>query len=340
MGADARAIGVLGADRVRREPLTRSDLDYLSIFANNMAAFLHRAQAHEQLEQISAASGRFVPRELLEQLGRGSITDVRLGDQVQKEMSILFSDIRSFTSLSETMTPVENFNFLNSYLGRVSPFIRKHNGFIDKYLGDGIMALFPGGAEDAVNTAIEIVRYLPLYNTQRERSGYQAIRIGNGIHSGSIMLGTIGEEARMEGTVIADAVNLASRLEGLTKVFGGSIVVSERVLFGLSDPNKYNWRFVGKVRVKGKKNLVSVFEIFDADDEETLGLKAATREVFERAVHYFHGGEFRDAHMLFDKVLERNPRDRAALLLRGHSESYAAHGLPQDWDGALDFDPS
>ncbi len=340
VGADAHAIGVLGADRVRREPLSRSDLDYLSIFANNMAAFLHRAQANEQLAQISTASGRFVPRELLEQLGRGSITDVRLGDQVQKDMSILFSDIRSFTSLSETMTPVENFNFLNSYLGRVSPFIRKHHGFIDKYLGDGIMALFPGGAEDAVNTAIEIVRYLPLYNHQRENSGYQAIRIGNGIHSGSIMLGTIGEEARMEGTVIADAVNLASRLEGLTKVYGGSIVVSERVMFGLSDPNKYNWRFVGKVRVKGKKNLVSVFEIFDADDEETLGLKAATREVFERAVHYFHGGEFRDAHMLFDRVLERNPRDRAAILLRRHSVSYAEHGLPEDWDGALDFDPT
>jgi two-component system sensor histidine kinase ChiS len=138
--------------------------------------------------------------------------------------------------------------------------------------------------------------------------------------------------------VIADAVNLASRLEGLTKIYGGSIVVSERVLFGLSDPNKYNWRFVGKVRVKGKKNLVSVFEIFDADDEETLRLKAGTRDVFERAVHYFHGGEFRDAQALFERVLERHPRDRAALLLRDRSLRFAEQGLPRDWDGAFDLE--
>ena len=337
VSADGRTLGVLGADRIRREPLRQTDLDTLSVFANNMAAFLRRAQLDEKLAEIGTASGRFVPRELLEHLGRGSIVDVRLGDQVQKEMSVLFSDIRSFTSLSETMTPKENFNFLNSYLSRVSPLIRKHNGFIDKYLGDGIMALFPGGAEDAIKSAIDIVRYLPVYNGHREKSGYKSIRIGNGIHSGSLMLGTIGEEARMEGTVIADAVNLASRLEGLTKIYGGSIVVSEQGLFGLSDPNAYNWRFLGKVRVKGKRNLVSVFEIFDGDELETIKLKAATREVFERAVSFFHSGEFRDAELLLAKVLETHPDDRAATLLAAHSARFAAAGAPPDWDGGLEL---
>jgi class 3 adenylate cyclase len=336
IGVDDRPLGVLGADRTRREPLKRSDLDTLSVFANSMAAFLRRAQLDEKVAEIGTASGRFVPRELLEHLGRGSIVDVRLGDQVQKEMSVLFSDIRSFTSLSETMTPRENFNFLNSYLSRVSPLIRKHHGFIDKYLGDGIMALFPG-AEDAVKAAIEIVRYLPVYNGHRQKSGYKSIRIGNGIHSGSLMLGTIGEEARMEGTVIADAVNLASRLENLTKVYGGSIVVSEQGLFGLSDPNAYNWRFLGKVRVKGKRNLVSVFEIFDGDEEESIQLKASTREVFERAVHFFHSGEFRDSQMLLARVLSTNPGDQAAALLAAHAQRYADHGSPPDWDGGLEM---
>jgi class 3 adenylate cyclase len=336
VGVDNRAVGVLGADRLGPQPLQRRDLDYLSIFANTIAAFVRRAQLDARVAQIGEASGRFVPRELLDQLGHGSITDVRLGDQVQKEMAVLFSDIRSFTSLSETMTPAENFNFLNSYLSRVSPFIRKHNGFIDKYLGDGIMALFPGGAEDAVGAALDIAGYLPTYNAQRSSRGYLPIAVGSGIHAGTLMLGTIGEEARMEGTVIADAVNLASRLEGLTKVYGCSIIMSESALFGLSDPNRYNWRFLGKVRVKGKRKLVSVFEVFDSDADEGRASKAATREMFERAVHFFHTAEFRDADALLRHVLERNPRDEAAALLQRHSVHYAEHGVPPEWDVGIE----
>ena len=105
---------------------------------------------------MNEANARFVPRQFLEYLGKESIADIQLGDQVQKEMAVLFTDIRDFTSISEQMTPKENFNFLNNYLGYMEPVIRNNNGFVDKYIGDSIMALFPDNTEDAINAAIEM----------------------------------------------------------------------------------------------------------------------------------------------------------------------------------------
>jgi len=140
-----------------------------------------------ELEKIAAASARFVPREFLKFLKRESIVDARLGDSVQAEMTIMFADIRSFTSLSESMSPRDNFDFINSYLSRVGPVIRQYNGFIDKYIGDGIMALFPNCAEDAVQAAIEMQQQVKIYNKHRQNSGYQPISIGIGLHTGTLM---------------------------------------------------------------------------------------------------------------------------------------------------------
>ncbi len=194
----------------------------------------------EELRLTLNSYSRFVPREFLKCLNKQNILDVRLGDQALKEMTILFSDIRSFTSLSEKMTPRESFNFLNSYLKRMNPFIWNNNGFIDKYIGDAIMALFPDGEESALSAAIEMIKYLPIYNSHRSNCGYAPIEIGIGIHSGAVMIGTIGHETFMQGTVISDAVNLSSRLERLTKLYGVSLIVSNNIIFGLKDPTKYN----------------------------------------------------------------------------------------------------
>ncbi|MBK9500790.1 MAG: adenylate/guanylate cyclase domain-containing protein [Leptospiraceae bacterium] len=160
---------------------------------------------------------RFVPEQLLRFLGKELITGVQLGDSINKKMAILFSDIRSFTTLSEDMSPEDNFKFLNSYLHAMGPSIRKNNGFIDKYMGDGIMAIFPEGSTDALQSAIEMLDELAEFNRTREKNGKLPIRIGIGIHVGYQMFGIIGDAERLEGTVISDAVNTASRLEGLTK---------------------------------------------------------------------------------------------------------------------------
>ena len=222
----------------------------------------------EQLQSALEAFSRFVPQEFLHALGKTHIVDVKLGDQVQLDMAILFSDIRSFTALSEKMTPEQNFAFLNSYLSRMNPFIWENGGFIDKYIGDAIMALFPKGSGSALSAAIGMLTHIPLYNKQRTGFGYDPLRIGIGIHAGSVMLGVIGHERFMQGTVISDAVNMASRLQDLTKLYGVSLLVSSHVLFDLEDPNSYNYRFMDKVKLKGKEEAVSVYEVFDGDPDE------------------------------------------------------------------------
>jgi len=287
--------------------------DYLTkpVSKNELLA---RIKTHIRLAKINEAYGRFVPHEFLQFLERESIIDVQLGDQVQKEMTVLFADIRSFTNLSEKMSPKENFNFLNAYLSRVSPVIRKYHGFIDKYIGDAVMALFPQSADDAVQAAIEMQKQVSLYNVYRQEKGDEPIAIGIGLHTGSLMLGTVGEPERMEGTVIADAVNLASRLEGLTKIYGVDILVSEQTLYCLDDPQKYSYRFLGRVKVKGKSQPVDVFEVYQANSEPIIHLKRQTRDEFERGVALYVEKNFAEAQKVFQDVLQRNEHDKVTRL--------------------------
>ncbi|MEM7184194.1 MAG: adenylate/guanylate cyclase domain-containing protein, partial [Spirochaetota bacterium] len=216
-----------------------------------------------ELERTNNSFARFVPREFLEFLGKQNIVDVQLGDQTQLVMNVLFSDIRSFTSLSENMTPSENFAFLNEYLSRVGPVVRKHGGFIDKYIGDAIMALFPAEADQAVSAALEMRVELAHFNGERKKNKLPPLEIGIGIHRGRLMLGTIGEKERLEGTVISDAVNLASRLEGLTKEKAVAIVISEQLKKNLQYPEKFAIESLGETKVKGKELAIAIYSVQD-----------------------------------------------------------------------------
>ncbi|XZO03616.1 MAG: adenylate/guanylate cyclase domain-containing protein [Microcoleus sp.] len=280
-----------------------------------------------ELEKIAAASARFVPREFLKFLKRESIVDARLGDSVQAEMTIMFADIRSFTSLSESMSPRDNFDFINSYLTRVGPVIRQYNGFIDKYLGDGIMALFPNRPEDAVQAAIEMQQQVKIYNKHRQNSGYQPISIGIGLHTGTLMLGTIGEAERMESTVISDAVNLASRVEGLTKLYGVGIVASVQTLCRIDDPQHYKCRFLDRVQVKGKQTPVAVFEIYDGDLDTMIELKIQTQTCFEQGIFFHYQQQFAQARQMFLRVLQVNKQDKAAQFYAERCDTLMKNGV-------------
>ena len=217
---------------------------------NDMA--LKIEQYISNISRMNEAYFRFVPKQFLEFLGAESILDIKLGDQVQKEMSVLFTDIRGFTALSEEMTPKENFDFLNEYLSEMEPVISRNHGFIDKYIGDSIMALFTGKVENAIDAAIEMRAALADINLQRKLENKLAVNSGIGINTGNLMLGIVGGHGRMDGTVVSDAVNLASRVEGLTKIYGASIIISQDTLIKLKDPGRYNYRFLDVVKVKGK----------------------------------------------------------------------------------------
>lgn len=228
------------------------------LFAN---AFATSEMHSAALEKINSSLERFIPREVLGFLNKTSITEIVLGDFSEMKMTVFFLDIRNFTGLSESMSPKENFKFINSFLKLFGPIIRDHNGFVDKYLGDGMMALFPGPPDESLAAAIAMRQALKEYNDGRVRGGYQAIEFGIGIHTGPLMLGTIGENRRMDSTVISDTVNAASRLEGLNKKYSVDILVSGATLDHLEHPEVFHTKFVAEETVKGKIRPIEVFQL-------------------------------------------------------------------------------
>lgn len=286
-----------------------------------------------ELSQLNTANSRFVPHEFVQFLNKESIVDLNLGDHTQQKMSILFSDIRDFTAISEQMTPRENFDFLNSYLGRVTPLIHQRHGFVDKYIGDGVMALFPRNADDALQAAIEMNEETAVYNQYRQTRGNAPIKIGTGIHTGDLIMGILGNAQRMQGTVISDAVNLASRLEGLTKLYDISIIVSKDILQDLTDSSQYHTRFLDQVRVSGKKKSVIVYEVFDNDPPEIIEYKLETKAEFEAGLAYYRDQQFAKANASFKHTLKKNPTDTVIQRYSQRATHFMKHGVPPDWSG-------
>jgi len=215
----------------------------------------------KELSETNKACQTFVPFEFLSFIKKDKITDVSLGDSSRQDMAILFSDIRSFTTLSEKMSERENFDFINAYLKEMEPCIRANNGFIDKYIGDAIMALFPGSADNALRAAISMYEQLAVFNEKSALQGINPIKAGWGLHFGSLMLGILGSESRMEGTVISDAVNLAGRIEGLTKNYEPDILLSRQLLDNLITPNAFNTVFLDRMQVKGRSQLENIYGV-------------------------------------------------------------------------------
>jgi two-component system sensor histidine kinase ChiS len=265
-------------------------------------------------------------------LEKQSILDVNLGDQVQRDMAILFSDIRSFTALSEKMTPKENFDFINTYLDKVGPVIRHHKGFIDKYIGDAVMALFPNSAQDALEAALSMQKKVSEWNAERQTKGQEAIAIGIGIHWGNVMLGTIGEHERMDGTVISDAVNLASRIESLTKLYGARILISDTAWQRIANPQNYAHRIVDRVSVKGKTEPVTIIEVFAADEPGMIKSKLRQLQQFAEALLLYQRGLFHEAKTAFLSLAAAEPADTVPALYLQRLEKYLL-APPKDWAG-------
>ena len=194
--------------------------------------------------------------------------------------------------------------------------IRARGGFIDKYLGDGVMALFPGDPENALRAAVDMQKQMVQYNEGRKRAGYAPIKIGIGLHRGSLILGTIGESERMHTTVIADAVNLASRIEGMTKTFGVGLLVSGTVVEGLPAGHQFKLRHLGAVKAKGKTQSVEIFECYDGDSQELAERKDRSKELFDAGMTEFRKGMFLSAGKIFARVAERTEGDPVSAYYR------------------------
>ncbi len=321
--ADALALRSLDfAERPRRHALITELAEFSETFGT----------MRSHIREHNAAVANFIPRQFLELLGHRDVRGLQLGDHRESVMTMLFSDIRAFTTLSGSMTTSETFRFLNSYLTQIGPIVRENDGFIDKYIGDAIFALFPAAPGDAVDAAIAMQRRVVMYNQGRARAGYAPIAIGVGLHRGELMLGTIGESLRFETTVIADAVNIAARMEGLTKAFGALILATGEVIEH-AEPSAYHTRKLGEVLVKGAVHAVTVYEVCDADPDDLLEHKTRTNEHFVQGRLAYVGGNFPEAERLFRAIAAADQRDHAAAYFRDRASVLASAVDVLHWDG-------
>ena len=287
---------------------------------------LHRTNDH--LARMNEAQARFVPSEFLRFLGRDGIADVALGDSTLQTMTVMFCDIRAFTTMSESLAPAEVFAFLNDYMGRVGPLVREHNGFIDKYIGDAVMGLFPRSAADALRAAVAIQRELRIFNQERERVHRPPIAAGIGIHTGPLILGTVGERARMDTTVIADAVNAASRLETATKTFGCSVLISRQSRDALDDIVAFELRYLGSMHVKGKHDALDVFECFSGDTPEAVEARIRMNGLFAESLAAFEAGDLDLARTGFASIVAESPTDGPARFYLSQCQGAAVVSIP------------
>jgi len=298
-------------DRTARVPyLAHDELGKVSKGLNNMAEELQFQ--FDRITKLNESTIRFVPVQFMEHLGVSDITKMKLGDSVQRVISVLFFDIRSFSINSEMMTARENFEFINRILGIAGPVIRKHNGFVDKYIGDAAMALFTNGI-DAVRAGIELYQQIVVDKSSRVKIGVDGIDIGVGIHSGSVMMGIVGENERLSSTVISANVNLASRLESLTKQTASGVLITRSTLNQLAGhEEEFSYRFIGMVQAAGVNEVVALFDMLDALMPKDKKRRLATKVVFESGVRKYHMKDYAAAVSRFQKVVAADPNDKCA----------------------------
>jgi len=319
---------IASGDRTARVSyVARDELGRVSHGLNSMAEELHHQ--FDRITRLNESTIRFVPVQFMEHLGVSDITKMKLGDNVQRDISVLFFDIRYFSVNSEMMTARENFDFINKILGIAGPIIRKHNGFVDKYIGDAAMALFINGI-DAVRAGIELYQTLVVDTNTQVTIGVDGINIGVGIHCGSVMMGIVGENERLSSTVISANVNLASRIEGLTKQTGSGLLITRDTLNQLAGhENEFNYRFIGMVQAAGVNEVIGLFDMLDALSPEVKQSRLATKEVFESGVRKYHMKDYATAVQRFEKVIAADPQDICAMQ---HLEDAHKHlknpGLP------------
>jgi adenylate cyclase len=343
-----RIMGALILASEKETEYTAADLKLLTTLALQSSAAIESALLYEKnikeakekeeaMRRLYEVTGKFVPYEFIDSLGHALITDVKLGDQVQKIVTVLFSDIRNYTTLSEGMTPEENFQFICSFNEKMGPIIRKNKGFINQYLGDAIMAIFPGNARDALSAAVEMQLSLKELNDNRLNQNLQPIFIGIGMHSGPLIMGITGDKDRLDATTISDTVNTAARIESLTKYYKASIILSDASLQQIEDTDLFHLRHLGLVQLKGKQKPIRIHECFSGNHKNELQNKINTLEVFNEGMIKYINKSFEDAKKAFGEVTRINPEDATADFFHSKVEEIMLKGTSDNWVGIMEM---
>lgn len=301
--------------------------------------FLNKADEAKRLTQTFQ---KFVPKQFVDHFAKHGSDTLELGRADEDDVAILFCDIRGFTSLSERMTPQELMKFLNSYFLRMNDPIHQNGGFIDKFIGDAIMALFdnPSGtnadkAQDAIKAAIDLRAALNIYNQHRSNSNYPPIDVGIGIHFGPVIIGTVGSDDRMDTTVIGDSVNIAYRIEGLAPKLGADIIVTSQLLETAKAKGRFTYRILDWVKVKGREQPVEIYELLDHLPAPVKKHKLVNSRLIEKGIKYRIKRDVERALECFQLALNNTPDDPLIIHHIEQCHKIQERRLPEDWDGAI-----
>ncbi|MCC2617406.1 adenylate/guanylate cyclase domain-containing protein [Aestuariibacter halophilus] len=334
--------GVREYHRRLRKLQSDTDLEgYIAMASESDLRFRHSADEAQRLTQTFQ---KFVPRQFVEHFAKHGSDTLELGHADEDDVAILFCDIRGFTGLSEKMTPQELMKFLNSYFLRMNDPIHQNGGFIDKFIGDAIMALFdhPDGtnadkARDALKAAVDLRYALNIYNRHRGNSGYPPINIGIGAHFGPVIIGTVGSDDRMDTTVIGDSVNIANRLESLAPKFSADIIVSAQLLDTANAGNDFSFRLLDWVRVKGRERPVEIYEILNHLPPDEQRARLASADLISKGLKARIARDWDTAIDYFEKAQIISLKDPLPAHHLAHCQRMRLQVLPKDWDGALDL---
>ena len=288
-------------------------------------------------DNVTEVFGKAVAPEIRDLLLNGNI---KLGGD-DKKATILFSDIRNFTVLSEKYSPEKIVSILNRHFELVSRIVHEEKGLVNKYIGDSALALFniPLSIENhcdrALNSAIAIVEASRDLNKKFEMEGLPGLKLGIGIHTGDVLAGNIGSSSRMEYTVIGDTVNTASRIEQLTKAYRTPVLTTETVIHCLVNPGSYLIREIDLVRLKGKENHVRVFEVFNADEESLRMRKKESLPRYNEARELFLSRKFTDSLILFEELVSEMPEDHVVKIMADRCRKLAETSPGENWTGSV-----
>ena len=285
-------------------------------------------------KRVRSTMARYMSAEVADELLAAGDAGLSGKDQT---VSIMFSDVRGFTKMAETMGARETVSVLNAYFTDMVDVIFEHGGILDKYIGDAIMALFgapfpkPEDPDNALAAANDMLGTLKNFNARQRAVGLTELEIGIGLSTGNVIVGNIGSVKRMEYTVIGDAVNLASRLESANKFYGTRILLSDFTVAALKAPALL--REVDLLRVKGKDRPVAVFEAVGWRAAENYTQLAAVLELHDQGLQAYTLRDWKKAESAFERLLEVDPADGPAKIYRDRVRLYATTPPPEDWDG-------
>ena len=287
-----------------------SQMIYIDLFYPLLSLVLGVASVEVIAFNLQEKKGRFIKNAFSSYLSADLLAklvknpkSLSLGGE-KKELSILFSDIRGFTTISESMDPVSLINLLNRYFTPMTNAVLNHGGMLDKYIGDAVMAFFnapvdvENHADSACYAALEMIECLDKLNKELEAEGVNAIHIGIGINTADVVVGNMGSDTRFNYTVIGDGVNLASRVEGLTKNYGVDILITEFTVARLKEDFVY--RKIEPVKVKGKDEAVLLYELM-SKSEKSLKIK----RLYDKALQIYIDGDFLSAMKLFEDIVKK-----------------------------------